>query len=677
MATGVLTARVPASVGGADLLPRSGHKSLVFTRRPALDGLRAVAAVLVVLFHTDVPFVPGGYVGVDVFFVLSGFLITSLLVREMLTTHRVDLIKFYARRVRRLLPAALLVLLVTSVLFDRLATPLQVALDRGGFMSAGAYVSNWYFLSQAQDYFAADQQPSPVMHYWSLSVEEQFYVVWPLLLIVLVLLARYATRRLIVMISLVAAVGVVYAAVVSVSHPMVSYFGTFARSYQLLLGGVIAVWAARRELGGSAEIPDPPSRWPRWLAAAGLALVLLVSTPAAGTASPLTRGLLSCVGTAAFIIGFELSPAGVLFRGLCRSVPQRLGQYSYSMYLWHWPVIVLAALAGILPGNWPLRTAAVLVVTIALSAATWRWVEQPMQSLRLSDVKVRRRLALLGPVAAVAATGLVLVALPVSGQTKSLMAAAGIGVNEQAAMGVVTSHVHSTTGTRVLLIGDSHARFWVDPLIAAADAGGWRLTAIFVNQCPWPRVTELPAGQQLTCDDNLRDRAIALAAQLHPDVVILTARSVTNRAVRAPHGWAPPDTKPWLEQIRLGSLKFLDELAPYTRRIVIVEPTPETATPMVDCLSTGADPRQCDQTAMEQPGTASLEAMWRVIDHARARVAVVDLDSLVCPGGACPSEVNGVVTFKDTNHLTDAFARTIVAPLLARLEKVGAQIHGG
>jgi peptidoglycan/LPS O-acetylase OafA/YrhL len=677
MASGVLSQPVPGPVGRAGHRPRRTRESLVFTRRPALDGLRAVAALLVVLFHTDVPFVPGGYVGVDVFFVLSGFLITSLLVRELITAHRLDLIRFYARRVRRLLPAALLVLLVTSVIFDRLATPLQVALDRGGFVAAAAYVSNWYFLSQAQDYFAADQQPSPVMHYWSLSVEEQFYLVWPLLLVVLVLLARYGTRRLLVVISTIAAAGVVYAGVISVSHPMVSYFGTLARAYQLLLGGVIAVWAARRELHGSAADPDPPRRWPRWLAAAGLALVLLVSTPVAGTASPFARGLLGCVGTAAVIVGFELTPAGMLFRGLCRSVPQRLGQYSYAMYLWHWPVIVLAALAGVLPGNWPVRTVAVLAVTIALSAATWRWVEQPMQSLRLSDLKIRRRLALLGPAAAVAATALLLFTLPVSGRTRMLMAAAGIGVDEQGAMGVVTSQVQTTTGSSVLLIGDSHARFWVDPLVAAADARGWRLTVIYVNKCPWPRVTELPAGEQYTCDDQLRDRAIALAAQLHPDVVLLTSRSAMNRAVRAPQGWASPDTKPWLQQIRLGSQKFLDQLAPYTRKIVIVDPTPETATPMIDCLSTGVDARQCDQAAVFQPGTASVEAVWRGIADARDDVSLVNLDSLVCPGGVCPSEIDGVVTFKDTNHLTDAFARTIVAPFLARLAAVGARIHGG
>jgi peptidoglycan/LPS O-acetylase OafA/YrhL len=150
--------------------------------RPFLDGLRAVAVYLVVVFHAGSDRFSGGFVGVDVFFVLSGFLVTQLLLRDLVATGAVSFRRFYARRFRRLLPAAFVALVVTALVFSALASPVEVADAAGGFKASFLYSANWWFISQSSDYFGADLSASPVLHFWSLAVEEQFYVVWPLLL---------------------------------------------------------------------------------------------------------------------------------------------------------------------------------------------------------------------------------------------------------------------------------------------------------------------------------------------------------------------------------------------------------------------------------------------------------------------------------------------------------------
>jgi hypothetical protein len=177
-----------------------------FEHRPSLDGIRAVAVLLVIAFHAGMTALGHGYVGVDVFFVLSGFLITSLLARELLGSGRLRFVAFYARRVRRLLPAALLVLLVTAVAYELVASPAAVSETRGGFVASALYFANWFFLRQANDYFAQGAHPSPVEHYWSLSVEEQFYLVWPALMVGLVFLARCGLRLEVVAATLALAV---------------------------------------------------------------------------------------------------------------------------------------------------------------------------------------------------------------------------------------------------------------------------------------------------------------------------------------------------------------------------------------------------------------------------------------------------------------------------------------
>ena len=212
--------------------------------RAHLDGLRVVAVYLVVAFHARLNRFSGGFIGVDVFFVLSGYLVTRLLLRDLDGSGSIRFRRFYARRFRRLLPAAAVVLLVSAVLYSVVASPVEVAEAEGGFRAAFLYVTNWYFISQSKDYFVADIATNPVLQFWSLAVEEQFYLVWPVLLTGLFALTRrFGTQRqraTQALVALAATASLVWAWSLQGSDPARSFYGTDARAYQLLAGALVA-----------------------------------------------------------------------------------------------------------------------------------------------------------------------------------------------------------------------------------------------------------------------------------------------------------------------------------------------------------------------------------------------------------------------------------------------------
>jgi peptidoglycan/LPS O-acetylase OafA/YrhL len=558
-----------------------------FEHRPSLDGVRAVAALLVILFHAGMPGLGHGYIGVDVFFVLSGFLITSLLARELLSTGRLGFVAFYARRVRRLLPAALLVLLVTGIAYELVASPLAVSENRGGFVAAAVYVSNWYFLDQSQDYFAEDDHVSPVQHYWSLSVEEQFYLVWPALVLALVLLMRRYRLPLDLVAGVLAVAGLVYAGVLASGDAMGSYFGTGARAYQLLLGAAIALLVLRWERLGGRPVTMPRPVWigGAVVAAAGLALVIASGSPLLGTSSAYWHGVGAALGTGLLILGLEVAPGSPAGRGLAWGPARHVGDWSYSAYLWHWPFVVLAAEAGILPGAWPLRVALVLAVTLLLSAATYRYVEQPSRRVSVRTLPRQRLVALAGVVLAVGTAFLLPAVLRVDPRAEAVLE---VATKDQGSLAAVTEKGDPRAPT-VLLVGDSHAQALYPALSDLAKAQNWSLTPVIENACPWVRVQATAASEVLDCE-GMRGKALQAAARERPDIAILVSRSIVRRPLKIGGEIVQPGGPGWLEEVSRGTGSFLADLRPLAKRIVVVDVLPETTEPMVDGLSTGADP---------------------------------------------------------------------------------------
>ncbi|MEA2146590.1 MAG: hypothetical protein QOG59_2177, partial [Solirubrobacteraceae bacterium] len=357
--------------------------------RDDIQGLRAVAVLVVALAHAGVGFLKGGFVGVDVFFVLSGFLITSLLLSEARRRHYVSLAEFYLRRARRILPAATLTLIVTDFAAYHLLNIVRAKQYLQDSIPSALFAANIHFAAQGTDYFARGQPPSPFQHFWSLAVEEQFYVVWPALFVIVLGLSfrRYALRpdtlrhgavlRVLSVVATIAAASLVWSIYYTPAHPTAAYFSTPARVWELALGAGLAVAASR--------LTELPAGWRTGMGWSGLACIAIAAVTYSGaTPFPGFAALLPTVG-AALVIAAGLTmthPRRSVARVLSIAPLRYVGDRSYAFYLWHWPVLVIAAqYAG---HNLSVGTNLLLLAAaFALSIASYRLIENPIRRAEL------------------------------------------------------------------------------------------------------------------------------------------------------------------------------------------------------------------------------------------------------------------------------------------------------
>jgi peptidoglycan/LPS O-acetylase OafA/YrhL len=355
---------------------------------PALDGLRAAAVTAVLLYHADVTWARGGYLGVDAFFVLSGFLITSLLLAEWQTTSAIDLPQFWRRRARRLLPALFLVLGAVALFAAAWAPADMLHRLRGDAFATIGYVANWRFIASGQSYFAQFASPSPLQHVWSLAIEEQFYLVWPLVFLVLLRITRGSRPALL---GITAALATGSALLMGVlftpgTDPARVYYGTDTRAQSLLIGAALALVLERRAVG--------TTRTGRHLlhaaaiGAGGLLLLAWSRTP--GDADWLYRGGLAvtAVLVAVVISSVTTDTPGPLGRLLSVRPVRWIGAISYGLYLWHWPVYV--ALTSRRTGlDGPSLLFVRLGCTVAVATASYYLVEMPIRRGALRGWRVR------------------------------------------------------------------------------------------------------------------------------------------------------------------------------------------------------------------------------------------------------------------------------------------------
>src|SRR6201996_3254541 len=355
--------------------------------RPDIEGLRAIAIVAVLLCHAGVPFLAGGYVGVDVFFVISGFLITKLLLGELDRSGTISLRGFYARRAKRLLPLSAILLTTVGILSMIFLSPLRNTEVAGDITASALYVANWHFAAQSVDYFAQGLEPSPVLHLWSLAIEEQFYLVWPGLMLAVTWFWRRRGKSvrpvLWVALALILAGSLIYGVILTNENPAFAYFDTFARAWELGLGAALA-------LAGTVKLPRISAVALGWIGIAAIVYASFAFT--AETTFPGTAALIPTLGAAALILsgtalaetvggvtGFKAGAGWILSLPPVRYV----GRISYSWYLWHWPFLVFAA------AIWGPR----LSVAAGLAAVAASWVPTQLTHTLVED-PVRRAPAL-------------------------------------------------------------------------------------------------------------------------------------------------------------------------------------------------------------------------------------------------------------------------------------------
>ncbi|MFJ5866678.1 acyltransferase family protein [Streptomyces parvus] len=693
----------PATVTPGRPAGESGPSPHRAAFRPDIEGLRAVAVLAVLAFHAQIPGTAGGFVGVDVFFVISGYLITGLLVREAITTGRIRLGDFFSRRARRLLPSAAVVLAAVAVAGAWLTVPLLRTDLEHDVLAAALSVANWRFVSQQTDYLAAGHDQSPLLHFWSLAVEEQFYLVWAPLLAVIVLTAARAVRRgraVRAVVALVTAGAAVASFALSLhwtrDSVSLAYLGTPSRVWQFAVGALLALlpWHLLRG-------PRPLRLVCGWAGAA--AIVWCVVSYDASTPYPGYAALVPTLGAAAVILAAipgrgerDAQGAYGVGRLLAGRAPRAVGRLSYTLYLWHWPVLVLAeARLGAL--GWPARTAWTLAAVLP-ALATMRWVEQPLRRSRTVSELPRRGLAvgvsavilpvvlalvvgtttlrLLGPATPVdvgslppgAATGPSLL----SRADGSVLADGPVVPGPAQARGdfppdagcqvapAVTSSPPCLFGTvdspdRVVLLGDSHAGQWFSPLLALASRRGWALQELVKQGCPLPELTvgSHQLGRVYRECDTWRDDALdRLRTGPRPRLIVIAS---LNRYTADP------------ELLTTAWEKTLKRLRATGAPVVYVEGTPVPGTDIPACVS-GAP----DETAACAFGRA--EALppdplaRRIAAGAVPGVRSVGVNAVLCPGEGptCPAVRDRILLYRDDTHLTNV-AAVVLAPRLERL----------
>jgi peptidoglycan/LPS O-acetylase OafA/YrhL len=654
--------------------------------RPDVEGLRAVAVVAVLLYHMRLPLFPGGFVGVDVFFVISGFLITGLLLRELAGTGRVDFVAFYARRARRLLPMALLVIVATVALAALVLSPIELRDVAGDAAAAALYVSNYWFAAQSTDYLAGDRAVLPLLHYWSLGVEEQFYLVWPLLLLAGWRLGRGGAIAAVLVATFAGSLAL-SVVVTDISAPW-AFFSLPTRAWQLALGGLIAVGVIRL-----------PGRAPAWIgSAAGLAGMAMVAVAVVylgeTVAYPGAIALLPAVGAALLIVSGE-RPGSLVNAALATAVPRWIGRISYSLYLWHWPLLMLLPLAL---DRFGLGTRIALAgLAVVLAAASTRVIERPFRSLPLTGRRARRALALGLAASVVVASGavaggeLAVQRLPRSlpsstialtpwrttgplpdGLRPSLIdagddVAASIRDGCQVAYAGVEPrrcvYGHEAARRTVVLIGDSHAAQWQPAIESIAEYRGWRVIVMTKGSCPPVRVTVwlgLASRGYAECDAWL-EAAIADVTQLHPQVVFVAF----SRAYSVMVGGRAEPLADQLTAWRAGAASVLAALRAAAGQVVFIADTPRHLTNPLNCLARQLRLDACPGRRAELVDQAYL-ALERDL-AAEAGAAFVSSPDLLCDATACPLVMGNVLVYRDTNHVTATLARELAPAIDAVL----------
>lgn len=648
--------------------------------RPALTGIRALAVYLVVLFHSEIALFSSGYIGVDLFFVLSGFLVCNVLADEYEKNGRLKLSTFYSRRIRRLLPAMGVMVLMVSLFY----VLLQSAADRVRYIpsarSAILYFANWNFIVQSADYFSPESKSNPFVHLWSLSIEEQFYFFFPIFLAATYKLSkRFGNRFLLAIPMFFMFVSLVDQLLLSGSS-IRSYYGTDAKIYQLLAGATLAIWVRHRE-----DAFNLATSLKNKIGVFALVFFVLLATRFSVPISVSQVGILATTLGVLVIFSIEIHQNGLLNQIFSFRPFVYLGNISYATYLWHWPIIVVLRQLFDM-GPVVLGACAVCLSTI-FASASYHMLELPIRKTKFAFKNSFKSISIGACMSVLCAFLLIPFILnyekdPVI-KIRTVPVAFGSSNYLNGETAVTSSdfvdeplplfplpncigvdlggcYLNRGSGATVLLLGDSHAINIAEMLIDAAKRLDISLVISAAGHCPWPiglRLPNIESKERLQlCEDIEGENLQRVIPEVNPSLIIVTNRTFDSSYRIESIG------EQGLENANQLARETVNKLAADGRKLLIIEPIPETngfnsRACVLDALTT--EKRQLCAFQISLDAT-KFELFEREMDSSRIDVLTLNIDNWVCPRAPiCDPTGNGAIVWSDDNHISPGYARTL------------------
>jgi len=628
--------------------------------RADIQGLRALAVLLVIIFHADFHFLKGGYLGVDVFFVISGYLISGLLFRELSSVGRIDFKRFYARRIRRILPLSVFVTLVSLVFFAFNFSPVELRELSKTTLFTSLFSSNVWFIIQATDYFGTNTETNPLLHTWSLGVEEQFYFLWPALLALLPIFSssRNIWKWQVFFVSLLSLATFVY---LFYENQPLAFFGMPTRAWQFGFGALIHFIPAYKMINRFVL---------NGIAITGLVFILFTSIHvSAGFSGNPWWALPPTLGACAIIWAGQVATGHLVSRLLSLSPIVFAGTLSYSLYLWHWPVLMYLKL-----DDGHLNSLDVfigLVVIFVLSFLSYKYIETTFRSHKKLNSNFRS--FLLGG-------SLVLVGLSVSllFYTYAKFALDSEGQQKIAAVQFATEDTRDCitkitevdlvdcvvgnidSNISIVLLGDSKAQQWIPVVSELGIKHGWKVLPLIKAGCP-PVYVDIYLGYlgrgYRECNE-WRDLAINALIKQKPDVILISHYSgygFIKNGLKSPatlNGW------------QQGYRKLGEKLALVDSKLLYLRDNPQFPMDVPNCLSRKVGRGHISETMCEV-SIDKVKLKKPLFDIAVMELQqlneahFLDLTSHYCADDVCPTYRNGVVRYTDKHHLSYEFTKEL------------------
>jgi peptidoglycan/LPS O-acetylase OafA/YrhL len=614
-----------------------------------IQGLRALAALLVTLFHAK--WVNGGFIGVDIFYVISGFLITGLLLREIERTGTINFKEFYARRFKRLLPTSFFVLLVTAVA-SWLLIPATMRSSLGrDIIAASLYVSNYLFAWWQADYQNLDATPSPVIHYWSLAVEEQFYLIWPLLILFFFIAATKFNRKILLtfLVAAVTALSFIFSIYQTETSPIWAFYSLPTRAWELGLGALLVLL--------------PPIKTKKLVGLLGF-IFIIVSAFIFGetTAFPGVNAVLPVLGTVMLISTINSWPPFLNDVANSRMF-QWLGEISYPLYLWHWPLLVL-------PSTYFARPLAIyerilaIIATIILADLTHRFIEEPFRKHKTEPTLVFKRSGVITLVSVLIGTAIIFSSsdkIDVSGingavslaqiKARPLVYDDGCHANYAQTKSDKCEYADTKSDKTMVLYGDSHAAQWFPALVEIASRSGYRLISLTKSACPSVDTVRLDQGGfKMSRCKQWRINTIKRIQEINPDVLIMSSFQYFAQPPRF------TDREQWWND---GQRKLLTEVKNISPHLIYITDTPHPLRDIPACLANYSISK-CNTTQRSE-------------DLSISGFNVINPNSWLC-SRVCPAVKDGVVAYRDASHISVDIAIALIPRLTQALRDQGVNL---